>query len=115
MIRERAPAVIVSKRGLYDNSAILGAAGWVDWDEISKIHLGTVGFLSYLGITVKNDKLFLKKYPLLKRLHLWSGKSGKQGALVTITSVTSSFSLEELKKIIESRVQPLSAPYPNSQ
>jgi hypothetical protein len=106
IMRERTPAVIVSKRGLFDNSSILAGAGWVAWDEISSVHIGSMGYFSYLGITVKNDRLFVKKYPLLKRWLLWSGKSGKQGALVAITAITSSFSLADLEGIILGRIRP---------
>jgi hypothetical protein len=95
------PAIIINSRGVFINCTILGAPGWILWEEVGSVSLGQGGNAMFMFLT--NEKEFLKRQPWLKRMHMQSSKWTSGGAPVGVFQIASPIALSDLLAQIESR------------
>lgn len=66
----RDPAVIVSRKGIFDNATGIGV-GWIGWEEIQNIYVSSysagLNRFSYVGIMPKNRDIFMIRFSWIGR------------------------------------------------
>ena len=88
------PAIEINARGITDNATAMGV-GFVAWDEIASVHIGTTAGKRFLCLVPKDVPGFLARQPAWKRGVMRTNVS-MVGAPITIAGTLMSTSLDEL-------------------
>ncbi len=97
---DRKPGLIVSKRGVFDNSSAVNA-GWIDWEDIYGFEVSQIQLTKFLVIVVDDPSKYLRGMNPIKKL-MMKMNSGIVGSPITISSNSLSCDFAELREILES-------------
>ena len=103
------PTIVINARGITDNASAMGA-GFVAWDEIASVHIGTTAGKRFLCLVPKDVPVFLARQPAWKRGAMeWN--VSMVGAPITIAGTLTSISLDELQGLVMTHLRQ-AAPVP---
>ena len=95
------PALVIHPSGLFDNASAL-SAGFLRWDEISRISVAKIKNQKFLAIAVKDVEGFLNRQTGVKA-KLMKMNVRLAGTAVSIPANTLPISLEELIRNIQQK------------